>query len=340
MRKSRFFVPRELILAAAIPYVVSLVVMYVGGEGKILSFVANPQDVLVARIDSGTLDTQTRILQRDLNKAYADYKTSTFRAYYRQLKNHGEAERVLSSRKEVPAVVIATPRWLTIALQRAAPNKLSSIVTTQSEVKNVIGTRRKLLELSIITGTPVFGLPREPTKQSLQFLKLVLSGLSAESPMRESFLLGSIGVEAHWSSAAHLAVAKFYLGNLYLQQALSEDNGARNNVECALSFYGSGANAIRPGDNRDLKASILNNLAVATLVRAALEGNKRLRFKAIGFFKQALQAEKEPNLYQVDSEVFQTVRSNMKRVGGRKKTWKYGVKHKGNKGYRKGTKEK
>ena len=83
--------------------------------------------------------------------------------------------------------------------------------------------------------------------------------------------LESLGrIRARWTSQTHTAMALWLAGTLQLIRAIENSDADTAYIDCAITNFRDGLEAVLTRDNPTLEMSLRNNYAVALLVRAEL----------------------------------------------------------------------
>jgi hypothetical protein len=257
-------------------------------------FSRNSSELLVANLVGDELEGASRTLRKMIRQSAETDQLSVTR-YPRPLSSQSEAKGLLVERSNATAVVWGDLRWLNVSFPAREPLLLSDLWT--------MGDGFILPELLVVDSVPMIGVSREPVIATATFLaELTLASDSMLAIFDNPGLLEqarTVGfLQAGWSANAHLAYAWWLVGNYQLVQAANEQSFQPAEYRCAQQAYLLALRYLQINSNPELKAAILNNLAVSQVAQGILEGkHKRAYRKALVFFKAASRTRKEKNLF-------------------------------------------
>lgn len=219
---------------------------------------------VVATLGDDSFASETRIFKKVIEAESKRTGGVSVTPFYTGLHTAAGAQEILQDDDRTKGVVWGTRRWLNVTLSESVQSR-----RLQDFSAVWVG---EYGGLKIVEKVPWIGLSYKPIRQTAEFLSAVFHGST-------EMLQFAAQMQAPWTSYAHRGLAYLYLGNQQLKTALG---GQRYNfaaMDCAIASYQAGWALVQTGDNPELKAALLNNLAVGTYLQGVYEDQKQLRKK-------------------------------------------------------------
>jgi len=265
-------IPRAVVLVAGCG--IALVFLLARGGGY--DAVRGRSGVVVAPLSGDAWQVSTRLVRVGIEDALGPGLVDVERLD-RVVTSEAMARRVLTARRAA-GVVWGDERFLRVTLPITSPE---AVLSRLAPAARTVGQYELVLEV------PGFGVSFMPAGGTAGFLSLVFgetgSGrglLPPLTPARESLLRAAMHTADLWRSFAHRAWPAFVLGNHHLVSAIENGPYEPAELRCAVQAYEAALGFLRPGDNPPLQAAILNNQAVADLLRHEEEGGDEWRRRA------------------------------------------------------------
>jgi hypothetical protein len=107
-------------------------------------------------------------------------------------------------------------------------------------------------------------------------------------------------------------------GTYHLTQALSHSVVEAGEINCALGSFEAALSQLRPGDNGDLEIAILNNHAVALIVKSLIAGNRVvLEREAMRLLARVSSVARTKQMYEAPTVSLVVVKENLLRLKGK-----------------------
>ena len=274
-------IPRLVLVGAAVA----------AASGAVLRLIAldiSEQSFVVAQLKEDSLQADAKILRDRMRAAAAHESPVHIGTISRQLASAQEAQALLDRDSSVWGVAWGSPRWTNVTLREAPPLALSSL-PTNSYARQAM-QRFGLPDSNIKRSLPLIGVSDAKLPQTGEFVgrlaqlwprfsSQVVSGENVTE--LEGELRSLAAMKAPWTSNAHLALPMFMIGTLHLVQAIAGPQVEESELLCAVSAFGAALAQLQPGENRDLRMAIRNNLAIAMRFRAGVDlGVKQAKAQA------------------------------------------------------------
>ena len=270
---------------------------------------------VIARLEGDALQNETRIFRERINSTLG--RTSHFRGLNiaENFSNGEQAKEFLVNNKNIRILISGNKRWISLFFPERAPRTLK-----ESGLSLPI---ENIADMKIDYSVKSIGVSYEPSQPTVAFLANLAEGTlrngDSDNNLIELALLQAGSIEAFWTSFAHRAYPWWMLGNYYLETSLRDSGYSKTLLRCAGYAYGRAGGFLRKGDNPDLRASILNNLALVHTLKGYHLGKKRELHTAVKFFQQAVAANREKSRMPVSFSPALTALENLSQLSVNKK---------------------
>lgn len=288
--------PRSVVL-------LSVAFVVCGAASTFTHLGARGNTVVIARLKDDTLQSRTSVLKEHLERSSPVRSPARYQQDPATPKDSKAVRQILETYPGVTAVVWGSSRWLQIDFQQSAPRFLSSF--PEGSYGEFLEKRYGAPDLLIATGVERIGLSFEPATDTAKFISelLAIRNFQTTAPERhhdpEQRLRAVALLQAGWTSNAHRAYPQFHLGTLHLLDVLSFDEYSPGELRCAIRALSGGLVQLRPGDNTELKAALLNNLGVAYFVQGISERKPGARRLSKLLWKRSKKVRREKNLLSI-----------------------------------------
>jgi hypothetical protein len=311
-------VPRLVLGAAVIGTLTGAVVTYSHVD-------LAPGAFVVSRFADDELETVTKITRDRMRQGVGWRGLTMIGTHHQTITSHGEASALLQRNGDLGGVIWGSPRWLNVSLQQTPPVSVRALLS--EAINDEYRLRRRLPDLKLLTSIPIFGISGSAEYPTVNFLGrlalawrhffTVISHPDAR-PEFELQLRSMAGVKGRWTAYSHRAVPMWMTGTYHLTQALSHSVVEAGEINCALGSFEAALSQLRPGDNRDLEIAILNNHAVALIVKSLLAGNRLvLEREAMRLLAQVSSVTRTKQMYETPIGSLAVVKENLLRLKGK-----------------------
>lgn len=230
---------------------------------------------VVARFEEDALEKETKIFRDRIRKTVGWDGLTLVGSHYESVKSDEEATSLLTSNKKLGGVIWGTPRWLHVSFQQLPELRLFE--GAESSFASDYALPKKYHQLKIITSIPGTGLSTSAEYPTVEFLgrlaqawsmytsALITPQLEDTFEMRTRSLAG---VKGRWTAFSHRAVPMWMTGTYHLRRAIVIESDSYGELSCAIRAFTAALSQLRQNDNPELRVAVLNNLALAYLIRA------------------------------------------------------------------------
>ena len=241
---------------------------------------------VVARFEEDALEKETKIFRDRIRKTVGWGGITLVGSHYDSVRNESEARGLLVSNRKLGGVIWGTPRWLNVSLQQHPPLRLFEGAGEAFASDYALPQKyRQLKIITFVSGTGLSTSAEYPTVEFLgglaQVWRAYLNALT--SPQSEDsfeMLTRSLAaVKGRWTTFSHRALPMWMTGTFHLRRAVVGDMDSPGELSCAIRAFTAALAQLRPGDNPELKVAVLNNLALAYIIRAQQVNHRAVMLK-------------------------------------------------------------
>lgn len=264
-------IPRVVLVGAALAALGGAVL-------RLVAFDISSQSFVVAQLREDSLQADAKILRDRMRNAAPAAAPVHIGTIYHQVANAQEAQALLDQDPSVWGVAWGSPRWTSVTLRSSPPLAVASL---PADSYARLGMQRLgMADDVIVVSVPTIGISDAKLPATGEFLgKLaqvwprfssqIRSG--GDQPSLETELRSLAAIRASWASNAHRALPMWMTGTLHLVRAVSGPEMQEAELLCAVRAFNAALAQLRPGDNRELRMAIRNNLALATRFRGGVD---------------------------------------------------------------------
>lgn len=273
--------------------------------------------LLVATLVGDDIEAESRVFREEIRKSLTANESKLIQRYPKKIVSNIEAQKTLNDINGALGVVWGNQRWLNVQLPQASIVTLHQLALPTPPVG--------LPDLHLVKTVQIFGLSYNPEGASANFLGNFARALSAirlyeSSQSIEDLdraideLEATVRIVARWTSYAHRGAVAWMLGNRHLERALKIGGArAKEDIRLAERAFGSARGFVPSNQAPEFEAAILNNQALALIVRGSIEersrGVVRRARKLLVSATKLSKSEIEPNNSE---EIRSAVRFNLK----------------------------
>jgi hypothetical protein len=246
---------------------------------------------VVARFAEDTLETETKITRDRIRLSVGPGAAALVGSHHEPVVSRGDARRVLEGNWHLGGLVWGTPRWLTVSLARH-PNISVGVINRLAETGKPQAA--SLSGFTLITSVDEIGISGSSDPATVEFIgrliplwanfSTVLTGRDGAKHLEqngaehfEQSIRSLSLVKARWTSFSHRALPMWMTGTYHLAHILMSGEIERGEVLCALTAFEAARAQLRPGDNPELEAAILNNHGIAVYLDALVSARPSQR---------------------------------------------------------------
>lgn len=230
---------------------------------------------VVARFSEDNLEKETKIFRDRIRKVVGWKGLTLVGTHYGSVASEHDARSLVERNQKLGGVIWGTPRWLSVTLRQSEPLPLFDGEAARFAQDFAFPPRFKGLKLiTSVGGTGLSTSTEYPTVDFLGRLAVLWSSYveTLRAPQAdndfERLSRSLAGVKGAWTTFAHRAVPMWMTGTYHLRRALVDGGDQVGEVLCAIRALNAAFAQLRPGDNPELQVAILNNQALAYVVRA------------------------------------------------------------------------
>jgi len=249
----------------------------VGGIWEFYHVAVAPGAFVVSTVSDGDMRQEAKIYRDRLRKSAGMTGESVIGLHPSVVKDAKSARGIVDSGKNLGGVIWGGPRWMSVTLKKYEPLALSEF--PPGSIGRQILSGSKLPELLISRTVPEVGMSDGYAGSTVFFLARIaqiwrlvprLTAFGAYSDDYEGRLESLGRIRARWTSQTHTALPLWLTGTLQLIRAIESSDLNTAYIDCAITNFSDGLEAVLTRDNPALEMSIRNNYAVALLARAEL----------------------------------------------------------------------
>jgi hypothetical protein len=220
-----------------------------------------------------------------------------------------QAREVLSKYPAASTLIWGSNRWI----HASFPHRPELLLSSFPEGSQAWELRElfNVPDFLIVTSVPEIGLSTSPPEATANFLALLINlddgAFTSDRPVSESTsrALRIMALQrAPWTTNAHLAYPMWRIGTAALVELLVAKYYQFSEMKCVTRAFESALLRLQPGDNPELRAAILNNLAVARYLEGTAERQPALKAVALDLWNKSVQTQREKNLLRVPLRAF------------------------------------
>lgn len=282
---------------------------------------------IVAPFAGDELEADTKIARDRIRRFVGPSAVSRVGVHSYAVDSATDAEALLHDGGRLGGVVWGSKRWINISLRLRHPIQMGA-VPSQGALTD-LKAAQMLKGLNVVTSVRSIGVSDGGDLTTLQFVAGIVSVWGSfddvllgavEDPDYEAKLRSIAALKTRWTSYSHRALPMWMTGTYHLTRALIGAEASGGELACALRAFEAAHAQLRPGDNPELEIAIINNQAVAYMVKAAMGMHRKAsRQMAIALLSRAKRAAKllphDPGRH---AALYDTVALNMSLIKKRK----------------------
>jgi hypothetical protein len=277
---------------------------------------------VVAQFEEDELSRETKIFRDRIRKVLGWRGLTVVGTHSASVDSFEEAAHLLRTSPKLSGVIWGTPRWLTVSLKQYP--MLPVFAGEAREFVEEYQVPRRVQKLQVITSVPGVGLSSSGESPTVEFLGRLADvwqdfAPALNMPHRyegyEMALRTLSGTKGKWTSFSHRALPMWMTGTLHLARAVHTRHPELGEILCAIKSFEAATSQLRQNDNPELMVAILNNQAIAQIVRSYLSAHRVTeQVKAKELLKQATQVSFAKNPYPLDHGGVAAAQGNLKIV--------------------------
>lgn len=247
----------------------------VGALSQFSSVTLQKGAFLVATVAEHELKPETKIYRDRMRKVIGASGESLVGMYHGTIRSEAEARALLKRSPALGGAVWGAERWMTASFQAHKPLSLDSFPDDSGA--RVFLRSTQLADMLVVTSVPSVSLSHGHTPATTHFLggivtlwrdfREVVAPLAAAADFEgQAYALS--GIQARWTSRAHLALPMWFIGTQHLVRAIEKSEVEPAELACAISMLRQALMQFRRSDNPALEAAVRNNYGLALMVQS------------------------------------------------------------------------